>query len=164
MTKSPVSSWLLSPASGITAAFLIVAIFASQGAEAMSPIHPGMSNIGKGAAHEKAVAGEPTIEVRGGHGGGGGGVDEAVVGAAATALAASVALLFAAARSARRQLSSQELLDLPVTVSVTGVTSAGFLSAASITTIIRTTLPITTMIPPSIRLPPLSLEEVAAGC
>ena len=73
MTKSPVSSWLLSPASGMTAAFLIVAIFASQGAEAMSPIHPGMSNIGKGAAHEKAVAGEPTIEVRGGHGGGGGG-------------------------------------------------------------------------------------------
>ncbi len=73
MTKSPGSSRLLSPVSGMTVALLIVALFASRRAEAMSPTHPGMSNVGKAVAHEKAVASELTIEVRGGHGGGGGG-------------------------------------------------------------------------------------------
>jgi hypothetical protein len=90
-------------------------------------------------------------------------VDEAVVGAAAAALA-RVVLSFVAARSARRPRSLQELLDLPVTVSVTVVISAGFLSAASIMTIIRMIIPTPTMIPPSIPLLPLSLEVAAAGC
>jgi hypothetical protein len=73
MTMSSASSLLLSPVSGLTAALLIVAIFASQRAEAMSPVNPGMSSeVGKAVANEKA-ANELTIEVRGGHGGGGGG-------------------------------------------------------------------------------------------
>jgi hypothetical protein len=73
MTKSSVSSLLLSPVSGVTAALLMVAIFAGQRAEAMSPINPGMSEVGKTVANKKTVASELTIEVRGGHGGGGGG-------------------------------------------------------------------------------------------
>ena len=72
MTKNSVSSLLLSPVSGVTAALLIVAIFAGQRAEAMSPINPGMSEVGKTVAGKKAVANGLTIEVRGGHGGGGG--------------------------------------------------------------------------------------------
>jgi hypothetical protein len=73
MTKISGSSVLLSPVSGVTAALLMVAIFAGQRAEAMSPINPGMSEVGRAVANEKAVANELTIEVRGGHGGGGGG-------------------------------------------------------------------------------------------
>ena len=73
MTKNSVSSLLLSPVSGVTAALLIVAIFAGQRAEAMSPINPGMSDVARAVANKKAVASERTIEVRGGHGGGGGG-------------------------------------------------------------------------------------------
>jgi hypothetical protein len=67
MMKRSVSSLLLSPVSGVTAAFLIVAIFAGQRAEAMSPIHPADAG--------KAVANGLMVEVRGGggHGGGGGG-------------------------------------------------------------------------------------------
>ena len=73
MTKSSISSLLSSPVSGVTAALLIMAIFAGQRAEAMSPINPGMSEVGWAVANKKAVANERTIEVRGGHGGGGGG-------------------------------------------------------------------------------------------
>src|ERR1700733_11900091 len=73
MTKSSISSLLSSPVSGVTAALLIMAIFAGQRAEAMSPINPGMSDVGRAVANKKAVANERTIEVRGGHGGGGGG-------------------------------------------------------------------------------------------
>jgi hypothetical protein len=72
MTKSSVSSLLLSPVAGVTAALLMMAIFATQRAEAMSPINPGMSEVGKTVAGKKAVANGLTIEVRGGHGGGGG--------------------------------------------------------------------------------------------
>ena len=53
MTKNPVSSRLLSPVSGMTVALLIVAGFAGQRAEAMSPVNPGMSNVGKAVANEK---------------------------------------------------------------------------------------------------------------
>ena len=53
---------------GAVAALLLGSTLAGQRAEALSPINPGMSKAGK------AVAGERTIEVRGGgHGGGGGG-------------------------------------------------------------------------------------------
>src|SRR5579863_6511048 len=62
--------------------------------------------------------------------------DEAVAQAAALA-----------ARSARHLRSLQALLDLEATALVIGVTSAGFLPAASITTIIRMTIPTITMIP-----------------
>ena len=73
MTKSSVSSLRLSPVAGVTAALLMMAIFATQRAEAMSPVNPGMSEVGKTVAGKKAVANGLTIEVRGGHGGGGGG-------------------------------------------------------------------------------------------
>src|ERR1700729_3441774 len=72
MTKSSVNS-LLSSVSGVTAALLMMAIFAAQRAEAMSPVNPGMSEVGKTVAGKKVVTNELTIEVRGGHGGGGGG-------------------------------------------------------------------------------------------
>jgi len=51
---------------GAVAALLMASTFAGQRAEALSPVNPGMSGIGK------AVADGLTIEVRGGHGGGGG--------------------------------------------------------------------------------------------
>src|ERR1700722_8176204 len=73
MTKSSVNSLLLSSVSGVTAALLMMAIFAAQRAEAMSPVNPGMSEVGKTVAGKKVVTNELTIEVRGGHGGGGGG-------------------------------------------------------------------------------------------
>lgn len=73
MTKNSVNSLRWSPASGVTAALLMMAIFATQRAEAMSPVNPGISEVGKTVAGKKAVANELTIEVRGGHGGGGGG-------------------------------------------------------------------------------------------
>jgi hypothetical protein len=73
MTKSSASSLLLSPVSGVTAALMMVAIFTSERAEAMSPINPGMSEVGRTFVSEKAAANELLIEVRGGHGGGGGG-------------------------------------------------------------------------------------------
>jgi hypothetical protein len=51
---------------GAVAALLMAATFASQRAEALSPVNPGMAGAGR------AVANGSTIEVRG-HGGGGGG-------------------------------------------------------------------------------------------
>ena len=73
MTKKPLSSRRLSPVWAVTAALLMVAVFDGQRAEAMSPINPGMPKVAQAVANEKAVAGEPMIEIRGGHGGGGGG-------------------------------------------------------------------------------------------
>jgi len=52
---------------GAVAALLMGSTFAGQRAEALSPMHPGVSHLGAAAANER------TIEVRGGHGGGGGG-------------------------------------------------------------------------------------------
>jgi hypothetical protein len=91
-------------------------------------------------------------------------VAEAVAAAVRALVAALVALPLAAVRSARERQSLGDLPDLPATPLAIGVTSAELLSAASITTIIRMTIPTPTMIPPSIPLPLLSLEEAAAGC
>src|SRR5579872_3427939 len=107
-------------------------------------------------------------------------VESAVVAAAAVSAADIVSLpvisaarSFAAAPSALDRRLSQhrqalrEALALPATTSSIIVTSAALLSAASITTIIRMTIPIITTNPPSIPslpipFPLLSVEEAAA--
>ena len=141
---------------GAAAALMMVSIFASQPTEAMSPINPAS------ASTSKTVANGLMVEVRGGHGGGGvggggrsggwgggrsaGGVSGAFVrGGAIGAAPAAGAPRFAGHRFGHRR-------------------HFGGVSAASITTIIRMTIPTPTMIPPSIPLPPLSLEVAAAGC
>jgi hypothetical protein len=52
---------------GVAAALLTLSTVASQRAEALSPVNPGM------AGTSKTIANGQTIEVRGGHGGGSGG-------------------------------------------------------------------------------------------
>src|ERR1700678_785526 len=74
---------------GVAAALLTLSTVASQRAEALSPVNPGM------AGTSKTIANGPTIEVRGGHGGGGvgggRGFGGAVVGGGAIGAGAAVA-------------------------------------------------------------------------
>jgi hypothetical protein len=59
---------------GVAAALLTLSTVASQRAEALSPVNPGM------AGTSKTIANGQTIEVRGGHGGGSGGHGSGSVG------------------------------------------------------------------------------------